>query len=250
MDIKRLLKQHILTILCVVALAALLLPFLSTTAEVSSSLVGSSKSTASTSGITAIGFAFLGWGLVLGPVLLVVMNYIKSLEKYKGLLAIVVPIVCIIIEIITFFLAKSASVAASNSTGFMNMEVKTSLGIGFFVLIFVYLGMIVAGAVLFHNFTLDKAGLERLKNESANLISGLKDHEILSGAKSNTVAPASDPAVTASGGQISKTAKTSLNCNKTQEILGLIEKLATMKDQGILTEEEFSSKKQQLLEEI
>ena len=43
---------------------------------------------------------------------------------------------------------------------------------------------------------------------------------------------------------------TKVNLGRTEEVLQLIERLAQMKDAGILTEEEFSEKKAQLLSEI
>lgn len=255
MDIKSLVKQHILTILCILALVALMLPFLSVTAEVESSFVTSDAST-TTSGFDAIQKVFLGWGLVLGPVLLIAMNYIKKLEKYKGILAIIVPIVCLVIEVITFFQAKGISASASGGNAFVSMEVNASLGIGFFVLILVYLGMIVAGAVLYHNFTLDKAGLERLKTEGADLFGSGFDK--LKEASANIINSSdekgsnvqSNEGSAISGNDSQKPIKKSTNHNKTQETLSLIEKLASMRDSGILTEEEFQAKKQQLLEEI
>lgn len=247
MDIKKLLNQHILTILCAVSLLVLFLPFLSVTAEMEI-LGASSSSTATTTGYGAIGNAFLGWGLIIGPALLVAMNYIKQLEKYKGLLAIVVPIACIVIEIITFFQAKGAS--ASASAGGASAEVNASMGIGFFLLILVYLGMIVSGAVLYHNFTLDKQGLARLKTEGTDLLGSSLDK--IKGSGANIINSASEKFSNrqSNSGESDNAPKKSINHNKSEEILCLIEKLASMKEKGILTEEEFAAKKQELLEEI
>ena len=253
MDIKQLLRQHILTVLSIVALVALFLPFFSVTAEMEV-LGQSSSSAASTTVFEAINKVLLGWALVLGPVLLIAMNYVKSLEKHKGLLAIIVPILCLAIEIITFFQAKGASVTASGGNGMVSAEIKVSLGIGFFVLILVYVGIMVAGAVLYHNFTLDKAGLERLKAEGADFLgNGL--NKIKEGG-TNIINSAGEQIANMQGGSgvanddSQKTVKKSINHNKTQEILTLIEKLASMKDSGILTEVEFATKKKELLEEI
>lgn len=174
MDFKNLFKQHGLTILCGVAVVALFLPFLSVNAEMEV-MGASSSSSSSITGFGAMSRAFLGWGLLLGPVLLVAMNYVKQLEKHKGLLAIAVPAVCLVIEIITFFMAKSADVSASGGGGLVSADVSASVGIGFIILFVVYVAMIVAGAVLYHNYTLDKAGLERLKNEGAGLVGKASD---------------------------------------------------------------------------
>ena len=79
-------------------------------------------------------------------------------------------ITCIVIEIITFFSAKSKCAAASGGNALVDVDVDASIGFGFILLIVVYAAMIVAGAVYYHNYTLDKAGLERLKSEGAGLI--------------------------------------------------------------------------------
>lgn len=254
MNIKELLKQHILTILCTVALILLFLPFFSMNTEME--ILGQSSSSSTTiTGFDAIKEVFLGWGLVIGPILLVAMNYVKQLEKHKGLLSIIVPVVCLFIEIITFFQAKGASASASGGNGMASAEIRASLGIGFFALLLVYLGMIVAGAVLYHNFTLDKAGLERLKSEGTDIfgdgLNKIKEGRtnIINSASEKISNIQANPTNTTND-ETQKVVKKSINHNKIQETLDLIEKLSTMKDNGILTEEEFTTKKQELLEEI
>lgn len=245
MDIKKMLQKHVLTILCAAAVLVLLLPFISVSAEISSSFV-SAESSVTTTGFSAMGSTIFGYGLLAGPVLLVAMNYVKKLEKYKGLLAILVPIVCLIIEVITFFQAKGASASASG--GFVNVEVSASLGIGFILLIVIYIAMIVAGAVLYHNFTLDKQGLERLKSEGAGFLGNGMDKIKEGTAKIG--GSLGEKFSNEEKSESSATSKKSINHQKTQEILELIEKLASMKEKGILTEEEFAAKKQELLEGI
>ena len=44
--------------------------------------------------------------------------------------------------------------------------------------------------------------------------------------------------------------KKPVNLSRVDEILEIIEKLSKMKDTGVLTEQEYNEKKQQLLEEI
>lgn len=254
MDVKTIFKQHGLTILSAAAVLALVLPFISVTASVE--ILGSSgQSETVTTGFGAIGTTLLGLGLIVGPVLLVAMNYIKQLEKYKGLLAMGVPVLCLLIEVITFFIAKGASAAASAGGGAVNAEVSASMGIGFFVLILIYLGMIVSGAVLYFNFTFDKQGLERLKSEGADIF-GNSFEKIKEGG-ANIINSASEKISNMQDGAVKNTAdgtqkpqKKTLNYNKVEEVLSLIEKLADMKEKGILTEEEFAEKKKELLEEI
>lgn len=255
MNIKELFKNHILTILSALAIIALFMPFLSINTEIDSAF-GSTKSSVTTTGFRAIGEAFLGWGLIIGPVLLIAMNYVKRLENRKGLLAITIPFACILIEIVTFFQAKGASAAASGGNGMVEMDVKASIGIGFILLILIYVGMIISGAVLYHNFTLNKAGLERLKAEGADLLGDGFDKikeggaNIINSTGKKISSVQSNVAATTADNGTQKTIKKPVNASKAADTLQLIEKLATMKDNGVLTEEEFSAKKQELLEEI
>ena len=116
--------------------------------------------------------------------------------------------------------------------------------------------MIIAGAVLYHNFTLDKSGLEKLKNDSVNFVNSGIDKikeggtNIVNSASEKMASMQENADNETHNPQNQKPAKKPLNFNKTQETLALIEKLSEMKKSGILTDEEFSAKKQQLLEEI
>jgi len=247
---KTLIKQHIITILCVLSILALFLPFAKVTAEMSM-MGASSQSSNTVTGFTAAQEGILGYLLLVGPALLIAMNYVKALEKHKSLLAIAVPAVCLVVLIIVFMQAKGSAVKAAGGGGMVEMETKVSLGIGIIIAGLSYLATIVAGGVLYHNFTLDKAGLEKLKAESANFIGNAQEkisHTVQNVADRAEAAKESRTAETPTGPQ--STTKKATNLNRTEEMLALIEKLSKMKDAGVLSEEEFKEKKQQLLEEI
>lgn len=227
------LRKNLLVLLCAIALIALLLPMYSVTASVDSAFFSGSESQ-NVSGFQAIEGSFFAVLLVVGPLLLIAMNFIKKLERHQGLLAIVIPLICIVSLIIVLIAAGSAD----NSGGNEYFSASTSVGIGFGAILdfLAYAGMIVVGAVKYHNFTFDKAGVERMKAEGAEILSGAKDRV---SAAAQTVSAAA-----------AQSAKQNVNVNGTEDILGLIRKLSEMKDNGILTEEEFAEKKAQLLSEI
>lgn len=252
---KALTFKHLIPILCVVAIVVLAFPILTVSATVESAFLGSSSFSESVSGFSALKDAILGIVLFAGPVLLIAMNYIPKLEKHKGLLAIAVPVLCMIVLVIVFLQVKSVTIKASFSSDYASSSVKSLPGVGFILAFIVYILTCVAGAVQYHNVTLDKAGLEKLKAESANLFGAVQE-KVSSSVK--TVAAAAETAAashaettsdsSASAGK--QPVKKASNVGRVNEILSLIEKLSQMKDAGVLTEEEFSEKKRQLLEEI
>lgn len=262
---KDILKKHLLTILCIVSIVAMFLPFMS--AAVKMEVLGSSsEASQSMTGFSAAQEGFLGYLLLVGPVVLIAMNYIKQLEKYKGLLAIVVPAVCFIVCIIVMIQAKGYTVKAMGygGDGSFGVEVKFSPGFGSILALLSYIGEAVVGAVTYHDFNLknisfDKDSLERLKQEGKQMMQSVQ------GSISQAAQAVSDSVQSAartepSAGQVdgaglvrteAKPApKKAVNLNRTEEILAMIEKLSKMKDSGILTEEEFTEKKHQLLSEI
>ena len=161
MDVKEFLKKNGLAILCAISILALLLPF--GTIKTSVTILGnSSENTSNIGGFHVVSGGTLGFLLAVGPVVLIAMNYIKQLEKHKGMLAIVIPVVCLLILIVNMMNLKQFAVKGGGDGGF-DTNTNASIGIGAIILALAYIGTGVLGAVTYHNFTLDKAGLEKLK---------------------------------------------------------------------------------------
>lgn len=263
-------KKHMIPILCILSIIFLALPIAKVSTELSSTFVEFSSDTAVT-GFDSLSNNVLAYILILAPAALIAANYIASLGKYKGILAIVVPIVCMVFLVITIIRAKSTSAEASNE--YASAEVTLKVGIGAILLFISYLATIVAGAVTYHDFTLDKAGMEKLKENATTFLGNTQEklkenattllgntQEIFSETVKNVSSRASTIELPKTGCSesgadaapaIPKPAvKKSLNINRIEEILTLIEKLAQMRDSGVLSEEEFTQKKRQLLDEI
>lgn len=236
-----LIKKHLMTILCAVCILLLVLPLANVTTVTSSELIGETRAEASVNGFGALGMGVFGYILVIGPALLVAMNYIKQLDKYKSILAVVVPVICIVALILV--LTQCDSISASASAGSANAKIEVSLAIGAYLLFVAYAGTAVAGAVTYHNLSFDKESLEKLKSGAANLVNSAQekigDMKFGHGEKAEDQAEPSE-----------KPAKKNANLKQTEEVLALLERLAEMKARGILSEEEFAQKKTQLLEEI
>lgn len=250
---KTLVKTHMITILCTLALLALFLPFAKVSVEME--ILGQSAGSSETvSGFVAVSEGVLGYLLIIGPVLLIAMNYIKQLGKYKGILSIIVPIICVLVSIFVYTQAKAVSLETMGygTDDIFDLDISTSVGIGCILAILSYIGTAIAGAVTYHNFTFDKAGLEKLKNESTNFVQTAQEKVSQTvQSVSNSIESASTTASSnGTASPVRPQAKRATNLTRTEDTLALIEKLAKMRDAGVLTEEEFNEKKAQLLEEI
>ena len=267
---KTIVQKHLLSIVCALSLLLLLLPLAKISASVDTGY-GDYSQQVSVSGLKALEGIVFAYFLVLGPAFLVAMNYIKPVEKYKGIIALVVPVVCLICLILTIIQSKKFANAASY--GADNLDLSIKIGIGAILEILTYIGMAVAGLITYHNFSLDKAGLEKLKAQGGNLVDAAKSKldekkaakaaaparpvqtvaEVPAPQPVQTVAeaPAVQPVAAAPVPVAAAPVKPApVNMNRADEVLALIERLAKMKESGILTEEEFTEKKQALLKEI
>ena len=263
---KTIVQKHLLSIVCALSLLLLLLPLAKISASVDTGY-GDYSQQVSVSGLKALEGIIFSYFLVLGPAFLVAMNYIKPVEKYKGIIALVVPVVCLICLILTIIQSRKFANAASY--GADNLDLSIKIGIGAILEILTYIGMAVAGLITYHNFSLDKAGLEKLKAQGGNLVDAAKSkldekkaakaaaqpvqtvaevpapQPVQTVAEAPAVQPVAPVPVAAAPGKPAP-----VNMNRADEVLALIERLAKMKESGILTEEEFTEKKQALLKEI
>ena len=254
------LKQHLLTILSALAVLVLILPYAGVEATVEVMGVSRGAGANSVSGFSAATGCFFGYFLLAGPALLVAMNYVRQLEKYKGLLAVAVPLVCVVFAIITLFECKAIGAAGAAAAGAgMNMkaDVSVSVGIGMILTILVHLITCAAGAMTYHSFKLNSLNLDGLKASGANLFGSVQEkvsgavHSVGQRGEHTAAQPAAYTAAQpAAYTAAQQPVKKPVSVDRTAEILSLIERLAEMKNAGVLTEEEFSEKKKQLLGEI
>ncbi len=157
-------RNNIMTILAAAALVLLFLPFASFAGKAS---VGGTEAVSEAIGVSGfelmfgvkripVGnnrtiFAFL---LLLIPLLIIALNYIKPLKPYKKMIAVAASALGIVAEIISLLGIRGVFknlLASSEATG-----LKMSLGIGFFLILLCYVLIAVVGLVLFHGMELPK----------------------------------------------------------------------------------------------
>ncbi len=161
-------KKNIIAILCVISLIALVFTFGEIT--VSSSVNGESTggSASSFGGFTAIGVSIFGYFLIIGPVALIAMNYVKQLEEKKGLLAVAIPVLCVvawILVVINLDVLASSSMSASAGGMSAKVESDVSLSLGAFIALISYIATGIAGALTFHG-----AKVKALKEKGESFI--------------------------------------------------------------------------------
>lgn len=275
---KEFFKKYSLVICAVVSLISLFLPVL--TAEVDSEFVSDTQSFTLISGISEGGW--IGIALIVCPAVVIAMHFIKQLENYKPLISVIAPAICIVGLIIDYFLLKSGISGFDSAMSSMNSMFDTSadisaemkIGVGFFLAMASYVAMLVLGAMTYHGLKLSKEGIKEfadntISNIDSEKLNDLKDSSIqkLSQLKDTAASKVSSAVETVKetasniSGNISETASDTVSpesqpvskkkVNKDiDNTLSLIEKLADMKEKGILTEEEFTEKKKELLENI
>lgn len=163
------LKKHLLTICCAVSIIALFLPFAS--CDIKMDILGESGAgSQNMSGFDVMQEYSLAYVLLAGPILLIAMNYIKQLDQHKALLSIAVPAICLIACIVTLISVKSVYVKSMGVSEGFGTSIKVKIGFGAILALLSYVGTAVAGAVTYHNYTLDKNGLNRLRQESSQLL--------------------------------------------------------------------------------
>ncbi len=252
---KEFILKNLITICCAASILLLFLPFGKVTTEINSSFIegGGSASFSGFDSIFGETSVMIAWLMLICPIILIAMNYIKQIEKYKSILAIVLPILSTIASIVTTF---TAGVSSSASSMGASMEIKTTPQIGFFLLLISYIGTLIAGAMTFYGLKLSKDGLvefgSKLKEEGFSGLESIKEFGQMSSEsianasqkmKSNT--ETSDGTGFTHPKPVKKT-----NISQATDVLTIIGQLSDMKEQGILTDEEFSEKKKELLSQI
>lgn len=258
---KEFILKNLITFCCVASVILLFLPFANATVEMESSFIDASSSTSVSGFNTIVGSnaTLIAWIMLISPIVLVAMNYIKQLDKYKSILAIILPVLSIISAIITLFTTGGSATGEGASA-----SVKLTPNIGFFLVIVAYIGTFIAGAITFYGLKLSKEGIaefgNKLKEEGLSSMESVKDlgnkaSEKVSNMSSNIKhternTTENNVNVTSSNDVSVQKPVKKTNLNQMTDVLELIKQLSEMKEQGILTEEEFAEKKKELLSQI
>lgn len=152
-------RNHIMTICSILTLVFTFFPFASFYAK--SAEDTGNRITASVFG-ALVGIQRLKLGdnksifsilIFLVPILIIIMNYIKPLGKYKKYIAVGAPIIGIIGEVATFIDLKHLFQTFIVEDG---VELKSILGIGFFLMLASFCLTAIVGLIIYHNVKLPK----------------------------------------------------------------------------------------------
>lgn len=156
-------RKNAMAICAVLSIIFAIFPFIKAVTETSSEYTD-----AISAGITLNGFTALFGSngslvtaiLFLGPILIIIMNYIPQLKPYRKIIATIIPALCILFEILVFFVLKSTITAGTDSVSSMAAEIgvdqETSVTpqIGFFLLLLSYILTAVVGYITYYGMKL------------------------------------------------------------------------------------------------
>lgn len=253
---KEFILKNLITICCAASVLLLFLPFADVSLAIESSFIDTSGS-AAISGFDTIkgdSSTAIAWLMIICPAILVAMNYIRQLDKYKSILAIILPVVSLAAEIATIFVLSS-KVNANGMNEIASASVKLTPKIGFFLLIAAYVGTFIAGAMTFYGLKLNKEGIaefgSKLKEQGLSGLEAVRDlGQNTADSAQSVQQPDNKSAAQNTAGNSPQKQTRKTNLSQASELLGLINQMAAMKDSGIITDEEFSSKKKELLAQI
>lgn len=156
-------RKNAMAICAVLSIIFAIFPFIKAVTETSSEYTD-----AISAGITLNGFTALFGSngslvtaiLFLGPILIIIMNYIPQLKPYRKIIATIIPALCILFEILVFFVLKSTITAGTDSVSSMAAEIgvdqETSVTpqIGFFLLLLSYILTAIVGYITYYGMKL------------------------------------------------------------------------------------------------
>ena len=147
-------RKNAMAICALISLVLTFLPFFGFSVET----VGYEEKVTVT-GITALfgeNRTIISLTLFIGPILIIIMNYINALKPYRRIIALLVPLLCIIFEIFTAVALRSvvmntmgiADSAAKTLGG--SIDYNTSLMIGFWLILLSYVLTAIIGFITYY----------------------------------------------------------------------------------------------------
>lgn len=270
--------KYIPTVLCVLMLISLLLPFISIDVEMSVlGMSGGGETSMNGFDLISDG-SFLAILLPLMPILIVVSNYISSLSAYK-------KYICLGCSVFTIlWLIVIPRISAKSSAEGASVDISTNHLIGFWIMLicailltFLYLipfinknnNAFLSKLNPFPDDSSEENTVNNIENNSEtdsdkkinipqmnidkDKITGFAKNmaDTISEQGKNIVNKATEQVKNvADNVQINNTVTTKTRNEKPEEIMEQLRKLNELKETGILTDEEFTAKKQEMLERM
>jgi hypothetical protein len=153
-------RQNIMAICAALSILFAILPFMKFSSDVKSEYVNTGSS-AVLNGFTAIFgengsiFATL---MFLGPILIIIMNYIPQLKPFRRAIAIAAPLFCILAEVAVFFILRGVYVSTVKSQSYEGVDVSVSAipHVGFYLMLLSYILTAVVGFMTYYGLELPK----------------------------------------------------------------------------------------------
>jgi len=271
---KNFILKNIVTIACIASIIILLLPY--AVFKVENEFLPEPEIT-KFNGFDLVfgdGSNFFGWIILLVPIVLVLMNYIEKIKKFKTILTICLPLLSVMSGILSFFSVKRFATVAGGagdaiaSIGGVEQKSSFTPSIGFWLVIVVNICIAILGIMLMYGISLSKNSFnelkERISSDAQNGANGFLDS--IQNSIGNDYVPQSDSKVNTdsennTGNETEQNKKSAsqfirpsapkkTNIDNAQGIMDLIKDLNKMKEDGVLTQEEFDEKKKELLSQL
>lgn len=227
------LKKHAPAILCIIAVLALALPLITITAEA----YGVSAESTLT-GFDAIDNSSMTYFLIALPIVLGVSEYIEALKKYQPLLKKIIPILGIVMLILVISNCKSYA------GDYWGVDVDMEIGFGSVLAFVSYTVLAIIGFKF--SATANEAVKGSMNTDATAIIESLQSKA----AQVSEHIAATVDSIKNDSAAANVQAKESSKVKGINDALSAIERLAAMKKDGILSEEEFNVTKEKLLNEI
>ena len=258
---KEFILKNLMGIICAVIILALFLPFMSVKAEVSVGGFGGGSADQSMNGFSLVtDGGFFGFAFILCLVAVAASCYIPQLKPFRKIISAigsVAGIVCLFIA--PGSAASAVNAAAGGATAGTGVSAKVELNylIGFWIILILMLALIAMSVIQFLGLKGNKVSLPSINADGIKSAIGSVNADSIKNMAQNaagSIAGAAenlkDKASQAAANMQNHSSTASAKKEDPKAIMEQIKQLHEMKENGILTEEEFAEKKKEFLERL
>ena len=271
---KEFILKNLTGILCVIAIIAMFLPFISIETSASGGFGASVKSDP----YSYNGFSLITEGSLFGIltalciVIIIASTYVPQLKQYRKFVlagSAVLGIICLII--VPSNIASTASAANNAASGIAKVDVDTNINllVGFWIILLCYIAILAVAVIQFFglkgNKVFDMVNSENSGETSANApqlnLNADKLKEMVNADKLKEMAQNAAGSISGAASSVKDKVSNVVSSGGSEGgaverkedpkvIMERIKELHEMKEMGILTEEEFAEKKQEYLKKM
>ena len=216
-------------VLCILIVVGMALSFATLNAKVTVAGV-SSEVSASATGFEMLKYTKSIWGYLVFVFmgLIIAIEFIKKIKKYKTVFDCALATLIVVCLFTSVLLLKTSMPGFEGLDNLMEIKIDVSFGIGFWIAVVAAVGIIVASVI--------ETKVDKGEMPEVNLDIPLPEKLLKIQPKEEQ--PTQQYNAKKSSGE---------TFDRLEKALSLIEKMADLKDRGIISEEEFTIKKRELL---